>query len=918
MLFRRILVFVAGAVVTATAHGAFVDGYCYLEGQTNHCLSTAEITGGITPHLDYTNSAGYYRFELVAAPDTHHFRWAHPGFVTQIHPYYVPFGGVTLPPVTLESKLLCNPESWRFYPYTIPDTTIILPYDEGKHDPTSTYRIEWWYVNFHLTAEDGKQYAGIVSFFKPPVVGLPGMVLFSVVDLELGLMYSDAKYPLITDANDQWLDLAFGVPPQDKWWNRQCEGELMPFEYHLSVSWADEGVNWLELDMGCMKPPMAIGGDGFVEFGDVGWSYYYSHPRTDVVGTLHLQGFPALGKHVEGTAWIDHQWADFPTQDVTWEWFSIQLDDLRDILVADVWINDVQENFSGGLNYYDENCAQEVLHGYTITPLRCWYDTEHDTTYSTQWRVEEPTRQIDLIITAVYEHQVMETTGEIIGANFWEGACTVSGTIEGQPVEGTAFAELTHSWEGLPEACCFEGESCRYLPPELCTDQGGNPQGPGTDCDNTDCPQACCLTDDSCEFLLPGDCTALGGEPQGDGTYCEGEQACCLWGGECVMLAPICCYYREGFPQGPGSECEPYNPCNCACCPTSPFGDGSLGDHVVHSGTNLILNSDANYRNLKIKEGGTVYTAGHTLRVCNTLLNEGTIRAPYSGGEGGEGGEGGLGANPEQTSVPAGCGERGTTCTPGQDGSPGTGRGGDGGCGGGGGGGAKNLGRDADGGNGGAGGAGGNGGGNLLLYAFRLDNRGVIHADGQDGFDGADAPAGDSTYHAGYEHCGAEYYGPPDWPLHDVEGGGGGGGSGGDGGNGGIVEVYYAQLVNSSTIRADRGSGGNGGFGGSKGGCDAHIDLAGSKQNGCADGCAHSTWGHGGRGEYRVGYCSEDGEDGVDGSHGEEGHVNLNVVVFDDCNDNGCPDECDIYRGVSQDCQPNQVPDECDIAAGTS
>jgi len=37
-----------------------------------------------------------------------------------------------------------------------------------------------------------------------------------------------------------------------------------------------------------------------------------------------------------------------------------------------------------------------------------------------------------------------------------------------------------------------------------------------------------------------------------------------------------------------------------------------------------------------------------------------------------------------------------------------------------------------------------------------------------------------------------------------------------------------------------------------------------------------------------------------------------------DCNENGLPDECDIFYTTSSDCNGNAVPDECDIAEGTS
>ncbi|MHC4696266.1 MAG: CARDB domain-containing protein, partial [Planctomycetota bacterium] len=44
----------------------------------------------------------------------------------------------------------------------------------------------------------------------------------------------------------------------------------------------------------------------------------------------------------------------------------------------------------------------------------------------------------------------------------------------------------------------------------------------------------------------------------------------------------------------------------------------------------------------------------------------------------------------------------------------------------------------------------------------------------------------------------------------------------------------------------------------------------------------------------------------------------LDMLLGNDCNANGIPDECDLTDETSEDCQPNDIPDECDIAAGTS
>ncbi|MBN2562252.1 MAG: hypothetical protein JXQ75_15110 [Phycisphaerae bacterium] len=916
MSLRTILAFIAGALVTTTAQGAIVDGHCYLEGQTNHCLTVVEITDGITPHLAYTDSTGYFSMEVVNPGYMYTFRFSHPCFETRTQQFYVPVGGVTLPDITLESNLLCDPATWRFYPYTLPGDPpipIIMPYDEGKHDPTSTYHVEWWYVNFHFTTEDGTPYAGIVSFFKPPIIGLPGMVLFTVIDLQTGFTYADAKYPLITDMNDQWFDIAFGAPPQDDWWNRECESKLMPFEYHLSVSWADEGVNWLELDMAACKPPLPVGGDGFVEFDDIGWSYYYSHPHTCVIGTLHLQGFPALGKHVEGKAWIDHQWADFPTEIIRWEWLSIQLDDDREIMVADVFSDGAPlGSFSGGLNLYDEDCSLHVLPDYKITPLAHWYDAVTGRTFATAWRVEEPSWQINLTVTADYQDQMMRTTGDILPSGFWEGACTVSGTIGGQPVTGTAFAELTHSL--IPEACCLDDESCQEMYADECIAQGGIWMGWGTECAGMDCVrQACCDDDGNCEDWPPDYCVGYWRTPLGPGTVCEDGclEACCFDDGTCQDLYADDCLAQGGTPKGLGTKClgdgdgnGVDDACECTCCPGGPFGDGSDGDVVIDHNTQLARDMD--YHNLTVLPGVTLDTRGHTVWVCGTLENNGTITDTYCGGHGGNAGSGGWGGDPCDS--PSGN-PKPDQCTPGTCGSAGGqarctggGQGGDGGDGGGGGGGAMwpqlSCDADADGGNGGDGGASGDGGGVVRIYVFNLDNSGgIIHADGEDGQPGSDGEDGECFT----------------WALKDLGGGGGGGGCGGDGGDGGTVEIHYGSLTTYGTIRAHGGDGGGRGYGGD--GCNlSYATSLGRKQYGCS-GCGCG--GDGGDGEYDATY-SEDGENGGTGSNGVNGTVSVTELLFNDCNANGCPDQCDLFNcppdvAWCDDCQPNGVLDVCDI-----
>jgi len=300
---------------------------------------------------------------------------------------------------------------------------------------------------------------------------------------------------------------------------------------------------------------------------------------------------------------------------------------------------------------------------------------------------------------------------------------------------------------------------------------------------------------------------------------------------------------------------------------TTPYGTGADGDYTVTS--SITLTGNKNYRNLTINAGKTLNTAGYTVKVLGKLLNYGTITDSTTGGAGGSYGAGGLGQDPKQNSGGPASPQAGSSGTDGSAGSQSTsGRGGRGGAGGGGGGGAWHTlsNNDADGGNGGHGGTGGKGGGTVKIYAFKLDNRGVIHANGSAGSNGASGTAG--------EHWDFTYLG-----SHDLSGGGGGGGGGGNGGNRGTVNITYGVLLNQGKIYAAGGAKGTKGSYGSRQ-YNTYGVTTGGEANGASGGSGGGagSGGAGGKGEYSVGY-SDNGVNGNDGVADTSGTTNLHHVL---------------------------------------
>ena len=262
-----------------------------------------------------------------------------------------------------------------------------------------------------------------------------------------------------------------GLIRYDHWYTKYNNQGLLPFQYTLEVSGnsqQDSQNMELAVDMDCLKKPLIVGVDGLIYIGDYDISYYYSLTRLLVFGKISLND---ITEEVSGYAWIDHQWGNFVNQNpppwgltMTYEWFSIQLQNNQEIIVGDMWDRETGEklnqSYTDGLNLCNSDGSLNLLQDYMITPLAYWNESNDDKFYSCQWQIIESSRDINLLVTPLYSnnlicfkenYQLLQQILEELfpAACFWEGVCIVSGTINDVPVEGKAYAELTHYYESI-------------------------------------------------------------------------------------------------------------------------------------------------------------------------------------------------------------------------------------------------------------------------------------------------------------------------------------------------------------------------------------------------------------------------------------------------------------------------------------
>jgi predicted secreted hydrolase len=198
-----------------------------------------------------------------------------------------------------------------------------------------------------------------------------------------------------------------------------------------------------ELDLASTKPPALNDGDGFVDFGPAGSSYYYSRTRMAATGLLDLDGERLA---VEGIAWFDHQWGDFVSVGGGgWDWFAINLDDGTDITLSIVLDDKLRPVVQYGTLVDALGQMSQLEPGdFHVRPNAQWSSTKTGRTYPSGWTIG--IADLEILLAPVLQDQELDTRATT-GVVYWEGAQTVSvrrPATPGAPLTGgEAYVEIT-------------------------------------------------------------------------------------------------------------------------------------------------------------------------------------------------------------------------------------------------------------------------------------------------------------------------------------------------------------------------------------------------------------------------------------------------------------------------------------------
>ena len=295
---------------------------------------------------------------------------------------------------------------------------INLPEDEGYH----SNKMEWWYYNGHLVTKSGKKYSFHFTTFLLNNVMTHTVFHSSLSDHQQGLHYIDQNR---TAGNSSTNVLNGFYFKQNNWLMKGSNG-------HDRIKVENDQFAF-DLKLESTQSPIYHGNDGIISLGSNESSYYYSRTRMNTSGILKIG---SIEEPVTGVSWFDHQWGDFSTVNLSWDWFSIQLDNGIDLMLYQ--LRDKSENPVLYQGSFTKLGKTEILTDadFIVTPKTKWNSKKTTITYPVSWDIKIPKKNIDINIQSILKNS--EFDAKITTYNtYWEGASRISGTHTGK-----GFVEL--------------------------------------------------------------------------------------------------------------------------------------------------------------------------------------------------------------------------------------------------------------------------------------------------------------------------------------------------------------------------------------------------------------------------------------------------------------------------------------------
>lgn len=320
-----------------------------------------------------------------------------------------------------------------------------FPQDDGPHPQFQT---EWWYWTGNLENAEKRHFGYQLTFFRRALRpqsrrshsqsaspwASQGIYFghFTISDVHTQSFYDSERFSRGNKALAGVQAAPFAI-----WLDNWQVKQTAPNQHHLSAQSVAHMTDYrIDLNLSSLKPTALQGQNGLSQKSALkgNASYYYSRSRLDSVGQIKI------GKEsfqVKGLSWLDREWSTsaLDKNQQGWDWFSLQLDDQREIMLYQLRQKDarISEFSSGSLIQANGKVLPLSQKEFQIQVKQHWRSPDTGISYPAAWQVKIPSQGIDLNIEPWQANQ--ELQGSLI---YWEGAVKVTGSQT-----GNGYVELT-------------------------------------------------------------------------------------------------------------------------------------------------------------------------------------------------------------------------------------------------------------------------------------------------------------------------------------------------------------------------------------------------------------------------------------------------------------------------------------------
>jgi predicted secreted hydrolase len=344
-----------------------------------------------------------------------------------------------------------TPEPWQ---RAIGPWAWSFPRDHGAHP---NFKTEWWYFTGNLEDAQQRKFGYQLTLFRQGIQFTPAQPTskWAVRDFYFGhFTISD----LAADKFDVAERVSRGALGEAHAATGAMDVTLGPWEINQEDNnrinlIANEPDMEILLNARPLKPLVLEGIGGLSRKADgVGEaSYYYSYPRLFTGGRLRIGD---KNFEVTGTSWFDHEFStsSLGKDQVGWDWFCIQLDNNEEIMLYAMRDKSgAMDPVSEGTWVKADGTSERLMPGsFSIVKEGTWRSPRSGAVYPAGWHIVVPGHGADLTVIPAMADQELHLT-KMGALDYWEGACTVEGSVANKPVKGVGYTELTGYTGALQE-----------------------------------------------------------------------------------------------------------------------------------------------------------------------------------------------------------------------------------------------------------------------------------------------------------------------------------------------------------------------------------------------------------------------------------------------------------------------------------